>query len=282
MAEVKKEKPKYNMWQNTAYMIGLAHRHHRRILYVGLLLACVTSGKVIMDMLIAPIVLSCLEAGSTAGELMKVIGICIGLLLLLTGVRAYIEQNVIFARISLRTKIIEAVSGKNAKTSYSNLLSQEFIELRNKAFDATSSNWEASERIWNVLTVIVTNLISFAVYLFFLSSLNPLIMLAVFATTLIHFLIASKIFEWEYRHKKEKEALSNQISYLYDVAKNREYAKDIRIFGMESWLGEVWNKTVRLYGHFLAKRERTYIWADLLDLFLTLSRNGIAYLYLIW
>lgn len=276
----KKERPKYNMWQNTAYMVGLAGKHYKRILYMGLILAVITSAKAVMDMLIAPIVLSKLESGAELIELVSAMGICTLSLMLLGGAQGYLDQNVLFARIALRTKIIEMVSEKNAKTSYVNILDNSFIELLNKAFQATSSNWEASERIWTVLTTIVSSLLSFAVYLFFISTLNPLIMLAVFATTLLSNFVSNRIHEWEHRHKKEKERILNKLSYIESTATEREFAKDIRIFGMEAWLRDVWNATVKVYAHFLGRRERVYVWADVTDLVLTLLRNGVAYFYL--
>lgn len=278
----KEVKPKYNMWQNTAYMIASAHRYYRRILYMGVVLAVMTSAKEVMNMLIAPMVLSELEAGRSPAELLIIIGIGIALLTGFSGGKAYLEQNVIFARIALRTEFIRMLGRKNATTSYVNTLDNAFIELRDKAFRATSSNWEASERIWPVLTSLTANLLSFGVYLFLISTLNPLIMLAVFLTTWLNYLVSSRIFEWEHRHRKEQEAILNKLSYLDRTVTKREYAKDIRIFGMEGWLRDVWNSTIRLYAHFLARRERVYIWADISDLVLTLLRNGIAYFYLIW
>ena len=33
---------------------------------------------------------------------------------------------------------------------------------------------------------------------------------------------------------------------------------------------------------FVARREKVYIWANVMDVAMTLLRNGIAYVYLIW
>ena len=38
---------------------------------------------------------------------------------------------------------------------------------------------------------------------------------------------------------------------------------------------------MRLYSAFCAKRERKYIWANIIDIVLTFLRNGIAYAFLI-
>ena len=53
------------------------------------------------------------------------------------------------------------------------------------------------------------------------------------------------------------------------------------MFGLRGWLEDLWGSTMRLYSAFCAKRERKYIWANIIDIVLTFLRNGIAYAFLI-
>lgn len=63
---------------------------------------------------------------------------------------------------------------------------------------------------------------------------------------------------------------------------SRSYAKDIRIFGLRDWMEDVWNHAFHLYQTFVGRREWVYLWTNIVDLLLSLLRNGIAYAYLIW
>ena len=72
------------------------------------------------------------------------------------------------------------------------------------------------------------------------------------------------------------------MEYVKKVATQRAFAKDIRIFGLRQWLDDVWFSTLNLYRAFLGRREKIYIWTNIVDLLLALLRNGIAYAYLIY
>ena len=64
-----KRKPKYNLWQMTAYMVGVAWRgKHWSVFTVGLSLALVTAGKTIAELLFAPAVMQVLEQGAPLGD----------------------------------------------------------------------------------------------------------------------------------------------------------------------------------------------------------------------
>lgn len=50
---------------------------------------------------------------------------------------------------------------------------------------------------------------------------------------------------------------------------------------MRGWLEEIHQKYDRLYQDFIGRRERVYLWADVVDVLMTLLRNGAAYAYLL-
>ena len=54
------------------------------------------------------------------------------------------------------------------------------------------------------------------------------------------------------------------------------------MFGLAPWLRELRMKSMKALAAFVARRERTYLWANVVDVALTLLRSGLAYAYLIW
>lgn len=59
-----KQKPKYDLWQITAYMLGVAWRgRHWTVFTVGLSLALVTAGRTIAELLFAPACSGCWNRG---------------------------------------------------------------------------------------------------------------------------------------------------------------------------------------------------------------------------
>lgn len=277
----KNKKVKYNMWQNTGFMLANAWRVCKSVIFLCMALAMVTAGMTVVELLIAPAVLQKVESGARLWELLFTIGVFSVVLLLLAGLRAYIDTNSLFGRIAVRTDIIKQIGNKLASTSYPNILDTDFISLENKAAQACSSNQEPTEAIWATWTEILINVIGFVVYLALLSGLNPMLMVVVIATTVVRFFINNHFNKWGYEHRKEEEEYYTRMNYVRSVVTQRRYAKDIRIFGLREWLEDVWESAFKLYQDFIKRRERVYIWTDVAELLLTLLRNGIAYAYLI-
>ncbi len=276
-----KKKVKYNMWQNTSFMIANAWRVCKSVIFMCMALAVATAGMTVAELLIAPAILQKVESGSRLSELLLTIGVFSGVLLLLAGLKAYINTNALFGRIAVRTDIIKQIGNKMAATSYPNILDTDFISLENKATQACSSNQEPTEAIWTTWTEILINIIGFAVYLALLSGLHPMLMVVVIVTTMVRFGVNNHFNKWGYEHRKEEKEYYTRMNYVRSVVTQRRFAKDIRIFGLREWLEDVWGSTFKLYQDFIKRREQVYIWTDVAELMLTLLRNGIAYAYLI-
>lgn len=65
----KREKPKYNMWQNTGFMLKAAFDKCKSVPFMCLALALTASGKAVLELLVTPTVLSGLEGGAGPGSL---------------------------------------------------------------------------------------------------------------------------------------------------------------------------------------------------------------------
>ena len=124
-------------------------------------------------------------------------------------------------------------------------------------------------------------MLAFLIYLFLLTNLHPVLVIVVIVTTIISYAVTNHLNKWEYRHVQEENALEKQVAYLKWNAADRKIGKDVRVFGMGPWLKAVYASSLRLYDAFIARRERTYLIGNVVDLLLTLARNGIAYWYLI-
>lgn len=278
----KAPKPKYNLWQNTGFMLRTSRKYAKSVFPLCIVLALLSAGKSVAELLIAPAILNKIELSASLGNVVFTIAAFALVLMLLSGLRSYVDTNALFGRIAVRSQgIYLSISRKYAKTSYPNLLNTDFLALGEKASAACSANSEASEAIWTTLTDLMTSCIGFVVYLALLTNLNLWLAALVAATTAVSYFASKRINEWGYLHRSEELELTKRIEYANKTATSREFAKDIRMFGLRGWLEDLWGSTMRLYSAFCAKRERKYIWANIIDIVLTFLRNGIAYAFLI-
>lgn len=278
----KTPKPKYNLWQNTGFMLRTSRKYAKSVFPLCIVLALLSAGKSVAELLIAPAILNKIELSASLGSVVFTIAAFALVLMLLSGLRSYVDTNALFGRIAVRSQgIYLSISRKYAKTSYPNLLNTDFLALGEKASAACAGNSESSEAIWTTLTDLMTSCIGFIVYLALLTNLNLWLAALVAATTAVSYFASKRINEWGYLHRSEELELTKRIEYANKIATSREFAKDIRMFGLRGWLEDLWGSTMRLYSAFCAKRERKYIWANIIDIVLTFLRNGIAYAFLI-
>ncbi|MCL1786497.1 MAG: ABC transporter ATP-binding protein/permease [Defluviitaleaceae bacterium] len=277
------KKPKYNLWQNSWYMLQAAWTTGNKIVIalclVSALLFVINN---LLGLFIAPQIIAAIEAGAPLAYLLRVILLFSGGLLLVQVATTYVKVNQQSAgRIDVRTKIIGRISDKAGTTSYPNTETQEMRKLLEMAQKSCSSSYSATEDMWNTFSDIIKNLLGFAIFIVLLSSFTPWVLALVLGTTVTGFFFTRYINDWGYRHRSEEARLWQSATYLNKKARDTTLAKDIRLFGMHAWLTDMLNATMSLYQNFYTRGARVYIWADVVDLALSFVRSGVAYIYLV-
>ncbi len=276
-----KEKPKYSVGQNVAWMIGNAWKARKRTILFCVLTAGLDIFMNLLQLYVTPEILRRVERTAPLRELLLTIALFTGLLFLVSGIREYIRTNTLFARVDVRTRIIGLVSYKSNTTSYANNLNVNFIRLREKAYNSMNNNRSATEYIWETLTVLLTNVGGLLCYLLVLSGIDPVMLLVIAVTSIASFFASKRAAAWEYEHREEDEKYVAKLRDIRDKSESVAIAKDIRIFGLEDWLRDIHKGILNLYWDFICRREKAHLFSDLADVFLSVARNAIAYGYLL-
>lgn len=279
--KIKKEKPKYNTVQNVSWMVKIAWNNRKRVLLFCVLTAILEVLLNLTQLYIAPEVLSRVEQKSPMWMLLTTIGVFTVALFLINGFKEYVKQNTLFARVDVRSAIIAKVAKKCNMTSYPNTLDADFIKMREKAHLACEGNNQATEHIWQTLTMLLKNIGGLIIYLTILSRIDAVLLLVVIATCFAGFFVSRYTNNWRYARRDEEEQYFQKKYYLRNKSESVELAKDIRIFGLQNWLNELLDQIHNLYLDFSLRCERVEVLADITEVILTVARNGIAYVYLI-
>jgi len=275
-------KKKYSMWQNVGWLLVLAFKEkEKKVVFLGLLLAIVVVINNLVNLYVSPSILSVVESGVSVSKLITTILIFTFAMMLCSAVLAYLNTNVLFGRITLRTVMINYLGNKAMTTSYPNVNNDEFNKLISKCRTVTGDNSQATEAIWTTLVILLHDSICFIIWFLLLSHISPVMMAVILVTTIIGYFISNYVNGYEYRHREELAEYENEMWYINNCAGNYIAAKDIRIFHMNIWLKELQEKAVNSYIAFHKKAENIYMLARITDLILAFLRNGIAYLYLI-
>ena len=276
-----KEKPKYNTVQNIGWMVKIAWNNRKRVLLFCVLTAMLEVLLNLTQLYIAPEVLERVEQRSPMWMLLTTIAVFTAALFIINGFKEYVKQNTLFARVDVRSAIIGKVAKKCNMTSYPNTLDADFIKMREKAHLACEGNGQATEHIWQTLTMLLKNIGGLIIYLTILSRIDAVLLLVVIATCFAGFFVSRYTNNWRYARRDEEEQYFQKKYYLRNKSESVELAKDIRIFGLQNWLNELLDQIHNLYLDFSLRCERVEVLADITEAILTVARNGIAYVYLI-
>ena len=275
-------KPKYNMGQNSWYMLKLAWTSgEKKVIVLSLLSALFAVALNLINLYVSPTILSVVERKASVTELILTIVVFAVALMVVSAASSYVNTNTLYGRVSTRCEIIARLNKKAATTAYPNINEERFKELKIKAQMSIGSNRAATEAIWTTLTDLTTNIIGFVFYVILMSSIQPLLLVAILVTTVISYFVSNHLNEWGYRHREEESEHTTRIYYLDRCSSVLTLAKDIRIFGLRPWISELYTKSMAAYTAFQNKAQGVYLWARIVDLILTFLRNAIAYAYLI-
>ncbi len=278
----KREKPKYNMWQNSAFMIALAWRaKEKKILVLGLLTVVLSLARSLIALFITPSILGAIEADVTLRVLLTTILGFVALSIFVNSAQTYVGRNWGYGKITLRTNIVSMMNNKMATTSYSNLQDNKLWNLLSEAESAVNCNSAATEAIWSTLVQLLQNLAGFAIYLMLLSAVSPSLFLIITLISVTGYFIDKPLSEYGYRHRKEHSKIDTSFWNIRGCMETPALAKDIRLFGMVPWMNEICQKTCDAYRAFACRKENVLIWSRIADLVLSFLRNGIVYAVLI-
>ena len=60
--------------------------------------------------------------------------------------------------------------------------------------------------------------------------------------------------QWGYRHKDQEDAALHKLSYASAKARDLKLAKDIRIFGLQGWMQDLFDSSLAVYQDFCFKK----------------------------
>lgn len=273
---------KYGMLSNSLFMIREALEVRPVVLVHTLLQALFVIAGSLLELYMTPMILGSLEKQDGLRELLAVISFFALGIMVVYAVSGYLEGLQIFVRAPVRLSITRKMWEKMGTCSYPVRESQDFICLYAKAMDAAMGNMAPTEAIWKTFAQLIQNLLGFAIYLYLLTHVDPMIVIVTVAVAVAGYLVNSYINGWSYRHRQEEAGLQNRFFYFRDKARERHLAKDVRIFGIGEWLGELMDKCLKMQQDFYLRRERVHLVADIADIVLSFLRNGISYVWLLY
>lgn len=277
-----KNRPKYNLWQNSAWMIQVAWQEkEKKVLLIVVLTALFATAVNLLELFVVPVILNAVELHVSIGRLIATIIGFVAALAVCQAASTYLKVNENFARSGVQRALYGKMIYKLSTTSYPSASTDKLLRLSAKVDNTVGTDSGATYGIWSELAKFLKNILGFLIYMILLSAVQVWLLVIVALTGVIGYAVAKKCNDYRYQHQDEETFFGKRLRYIRNVAKDPVIAKDIHIFGIRIWLEELYKKSMRSFEAFHERVNKRVMFINVTDLILTFLRNGLAYGYLI-
>ncbi|MDE7279381.1 MAG: ABC transporter ATP-binding protein/permease, partial [Oscillospiraceae bacterium] len=183
----------------------------------------------------------------------------------------------------IRMMLVKERIAKTLSMEYETLETPEMLDRLQKAKRATNGDWQGVQGMMTYMQTMMTYVVSVVVSTVIMASFNPWIILVVGILSVIQFLF------FDYIRKKDKKEMWDammphwrKLEYMENVTTDFSYAKDIRLFGMRSFLSKRQKKVYDKELEHWWRSRQYWVWNTLFSHGIAFIRNIIVVGWLIW
>ncbi|MDE5576223.1 MAG: ABC transporter ATP-binding protein/permease [Oscillospiraceae bacterium] len=266
----------YGLFSNIGYIFKAFARYKRSLFFLliaggiaGASMSYIWSfiGKLVIDMIER-------QASSADKDIKPLLWLVVGAVaieLVFLCVNNVSAQKLSVGFTYVRMMLVKERIAKTLAMEYETLETPEMLDRLQKAKRATNGDWQGVQGMMTYMQTMMTHVVSVVVSTVIMASFNPWIIPVVGILSVIQFLF------FDYIRRKDKKEMWDammphwrKLEYMENVTMDFSYAKDIRLFGMRSFLSK---RQKKVYDKELEHwwRSRQY-WV-----YNTLFSHGIAF-----
>jgi len=252
-----------------------------------LLLLCILSATV---GIVIPVVTTFLpklviEYITVDREITKILFVTVtgaGILALCSGARTFLDKLVFFHKFRMNTHYTELVARKGMTADYCHQETERFRKLQSESIAACNGNFSPLTQVYDVGIALCTSGLGFFLYFGILAQLNVYLVLFLIVLTVIGYLWNHKVLYWLEKNQEEKAEYQQKTAYLTQVSGDIKSAKDIRLYRMSGWLGDIYQKNIKELNNWYGRYTKQVFGVAAGEGGLSLLKEVAAYAYLIY
>ena len=272
-----KEKQKYNIFQNIRYAFANIWKVDKLYylafvpqipISVFLPLAGVYFPKILIDLIER-------RAGD-ADMLMTIGGYC--MILVAAGLISFFcDMKIMSTSYTFSIHYQYQITDKSTRMDYENLENPKISDMLNHTY----AGGMAAENIAKELNGLLITLLGIFTYGSIIGMLNPLILILLIVSSVINYLMLRYVRNYTEKNKDKWTPIDRKNGYLWGLSSDYSFAKDIKLYNMQSWLLEMTEhfRNLRMQWHNKVFNRRML--SEFVDGGLRFVRDGVAYAVLI-
>ena len=223
----------------------------------------------------------------TGGQTFLHAALAVGALLVLTflavGLRDFCKTILEAQESRYRFYLTSCLEEKSMAMFYQTYEKKQTRDMRKRAEEASyMMNGKVPLcQVPNLMTELIRNALCYALFGTILSRISPLLLVLLTLAALVNLLCVRAYNRYEYASRGERTDIGRRLRYVSKNAADFAAAKDIRIYGMATWLRETFSDLFRQDTAWSARLNRRLLLGRLVDLLVILLRDGGAYALLL-
>ena len=279
-----KEKPKYNIFQNTAYVFKNIWQNGQKSHVIA------TAAKIPINFIVTvialytpTIILNRLEFSDNIRQIIAVIAALLVITMIFDLADNFMDAKNSF---TLAYKMWAYYSRKRYQkyldADYELLENPEFQDKNSRVGQICESDRAPISKLPEYFTLFVINILSFVLFAGVISILNPFILLLLSITVFINYFMIKSVKNYEHKIQKKRISVFRKIWYLAGLSTQFNHGKDIRLYGMNEWFRKMAGMFMGEWHNVKKGFEHRYFGAALINFLILFFRDGGAYIYLIY
>ncbi|MDY0277061.1 MAG: ABC transporter ATP-binding protein [Acholeplasma sp.] len=173
------------------------------------------------------------------------------------------------------------ISSKVLKLDYDEVEPKSKQKELNKAFEALDSNWIGIEGMMKETSVVFINIVGMIIYGVIVAIYIPIILLVLITMSIINMLLAKRADVLLNKNREKMNDAFYERYYLANEISKPDNGKDIRLYGLESWLDKLFVKITKKRIKYEAPIFRNNLFLKLSNTVFLAMRDFIAYSILV-
>lgn len=272
----------YSIWSNYQYAYGPLWKKKKKVALSTLAEAVFYVFVPIVGMAVTSMIIGSLERGISMRNLVFQVLMAFAGYGILNMVKGYLEARGDMQYIEVRTElfIMDQIE-KDLTISMEQYEDHEVCKLKEKANNCLWSNQTGLEGFFRHNSDLLKSVLGLLVYALLVGNMNWKILLMLVGMSAVSAVTAYCVTRY---YQKIKDPLAEQHMTMHYI--NREVddvqgGKDIRIFGLESWIIGKFDAAIRKCRQIHFGWDMRSYGSNILDIALDAARDAVCYLYLI-
>ncbi|HEX2945735.1 MAG TPA: ABC transporter ATP-binding protein [Clostridia bacterium] len=277
-----KQKLKYSFWSNVKFMLGKMWHWDSKTTILTFLRAPFIVAIPLLGLVLSRTAVSFVGSGADMSN------IAVSILLLCAATAAcmvilnYLNGQNRRMEFINAFKYQEIIIDASVAHDYEYNESPKGLSDGMKALMNCGSDQSGARKAIDTLSSFIGNAIGLISYAAVIFMLHPLILLTICVTTISSYFIMKRTTAWNHKNKDNWIPIDRKKEYLETSSSDLAPAKDIRLYNMSGWFQMVFADVLHQRMDWQRKEEKYGLGIDILNLLLSLLREGIAFSLLVY